>query len=114
MKKWLLLAGSILSEVAGSLSLKAALDHPGWYGLVLVGYVGAFVLLDQVLRAGMPLGVAYGIWGATGVALTAGVSAVLFGEALTALMVGGIVLIISGVLCIELGSAAHSRPKGSL
>ena len=38
MTKWLLLAGSILSEVTGSLSLKGALDRPGLYVLVAAGY----------------------------------------------------------------------------
>ena len=52
----------------------------------------------------MALGVAYGIWGASGVALTAILSAVIFGEALTPVMLGGIGLIILGVLTIELGS----------
>ncbi|WP_432485511.1 DMT family transporter [Kineococcus esterisolvens] len=104
MKKWLLLAGAVLSEVSGSLSLKAALDHPGWYVPVAVGYVASFLFLSAVLRTGMALGVAYGIWAAAGVALTATLGAVLFGEALTALTLLGILLIIGGVLLVELGS----------
>lgn len=104
MRKWLLLGCAIVSEVTGSLSLKAALDQPGWYVLVLLGYVSSFVFIDQVLRAGLPLGVAYGIWGALGVALTAGLSAAIFGETLTSVMVVGMALVIAGVLCIELGS----------
>lgn len=104
VKKWLLLGGAILAEVTGSLSLKASLGHPGWYALVALGYVTAFTLLAFVLRAGMPLGVAYGIWGAIGVALTAVLGAVLFGEALNAVMAMGVVLIVGGVLLIEFGS----------
>ncbi|MDN6331367.1 MAG: SMR family transporter, partial [Micrococcaceae bacterium] len=50
------------------------------------------------------LGVAYGIWGASGVALTAALSAIIFGEPLTATMLAGMGLIIAGVLTIELGS----------
>jgi small multidrug resistance pump len=101
--RWLILACAITSEVTGSLALKAALDHPGWYALVFVGYVSSFVFLDRVLRAGVPVGVAYGIWGAVGVALTATMSAAIFGEALTGTMLVGIALVIGGVLCIELG-----------
>lgn len=104
MKPWLLLAGAIAMEVTASLSLKAALDAPAWYVLVVIGYVSSFVLLGLVLRAGMPLGVAYGVWGATGVAATALLAAVLFGEPLTPVMIGGLVLIAAGVLCVELGS----------
>lgn len=106
---WLLLAGAIVAEVSASLALKAALTQPGWYVLVVAGYVGAFGLLALVLRAGMALGVAYGVWGAVGVALTALASAVLFGEPLTPLMVLGLAVIVVGVLCVELGSQQAAR-----
>ncbi|QNG19522.1 QacE family quaternary ammonium compound efflux SMR transporter [Rhodococcus triatomae] len=109
MNRWAFLAGAIACEVTGSLSLKAALDHPGWYVLVVLGYVSAFVLLGFTLRAGMPLGVAYGIWGAVGVALTAAAAAVLFAEPLTLVMVIGIVLVGVGVLCVEIGSQIAHR-----
>ncbi|MBJ7288859.1 SMR family transporter [Williamsia sp.] len=113
MITWLFLGAAIVSEVTGSLALKAALDHPGWYALVVIGYLAAFVLLDRVLRRGLPLGVAYGIWGALGVALTAVMSSVLFGETVTVLMAVGMVLVIGGVLCIELGSGARTeKPVG--
>ena len=54
---------------------------------------------------GLGLGVAYGIWAASGVALTAIASKALFQEPLTPLMMGGIVLIIGGVLLVEVGAA---------
>lgn len=108
MTRWLLLAAAICSEVTGSLSLKGALDHPALYVVVAIGYLASFTLLALVLKQGMALGVAYGIWGAVGVALTAVMSALIFDEALTALMGVGIALIIAGVLTVELGSqAAH-------
>ena len=111
---WLLLVAAILSETTGSLSLKAALDAPVFYVLVAAGFIGAFACLAGVLRAGMPLGVAYGIWGAAGVALTAIRSMVLFGEPLSLLMGVGIVIVIAGVLCVELGSqAAQAKTAGS-
>jgi small multidrug resistance pump len=112
MNKWILLGSAILSEVTGSLSMKAAVGHPAWYAVVFIGYATSFVLLDRVLRAGVPLGVAYGIWGALGVALTAGLSAALFGEALTGVMIVGIVLVIAGVACIELGHGAPAKQEG--
>jgi small multidrug resistance pump len=104
VRKWLFLAGAIGFEVTGSLSLKAALDHPAWYVLVGLGYTTSFVMLAATLRAGMPLGVAYGVWGALGVVLTATLAAVIFGEALTLVMLAGMGLIIVGVLLVELGS----------
>ncbi len=54
------------------------------------------------LSLGMPVGVAYGVWSAAGVALVAVIARLLFGEPLTPLMIGGIGLIIAGVLTIEL------------
>lgn len=105
----LLLAAAIIAEVLGSLSLKAALEVPALYALVAASYVSAFVLLAQVLRTGMPLGVAYGVWGALGVALTAVLSFVIYSEPLNLLMGIGIVVVIAGVLCVELGSQAAQR-----
>lgn len=112
VKKWLLLITAILTEVSATLSLRAALDHPAWYIVVVGGYLAAFTALSFVLREGMGLGVAYGIWGATGVVLTAVFAIFLFGDPLTATMGIGIALVIGGVLCVELGSqaAADSGP----
>ncbi|ERB53323.1 hypothetical protein N806_19460 [Rhodococcus sp. P27] len=84
VKKWLLLITAILTEVSATLSLRAALDHPAWYVVVVGGYLAAFTALSFVLREGMGLGVAYGIWGATGVVLTAVFATFLFGDPLTA------------------------------
>ena len=66
-----MLAAAIIVEVAATLSLRASQDHSAWLLVVVAGYVGSFVLLTMVLRAGMPVGVAYGIWGALGTAATA-------------------------------------------
>lgn len=104
MIAWLLLIGAILSEVTATLSLRGALDNPALYVLVVAGYVLAFTLLGQVLRRGMSLGVAYGIWGASGVVLAAAGSAILFGEVLTVLKIVGFVLVAAGVVVVEIGS----------
>ncbi|HDM5003122.1 TPA: QacE family quaternary ammonium compound efflux SMR transporter, partial [Staphylococcus aureus] len=50
MKQWFLLAGAITTEVAATLSLKAALNHPSWYIVVAAGYIGTFVFLTFCLR----------------------------------------------------------------
>ena len=64
MRKWALLFAAIAVEVAATLSLRASQDHSAWLVVVVAGYVGSFILLTLVLRTGMPVGVAYGIWGA--------------------------------------------------
>jgi small multidrug resistance pump len=105
MNAWLFLGGAIISEVTATLSLKRALDHPIYYSVVALGYVVAFVLLTLTLRQGLGIGVAYGVWAALGVGLTAVGSRFFFGEPLTAVMIAGLALIIGGVLLVELGSA---------
>lgn len=110
-KAWLLLIPAVLVEVTASLALKGALEHPALYIVVVIGYLTGFILLSAILRTGMALGVAYGIWGATGVALTAVGSRLIFREPITTLMGIGIIVIIGGVLCVELGAqAAHKKP----
>lgn len=102
---WLFLSCAILFEVSATLSLRmAALGKRVWFIPVAIGYVTAFVMLSFTLAQGMPLGVAYGIWAAAGVALTAVLGHFLFDEPLTRLMMFGLGLIILGVLAIELGS----------
>lgn len=111
MTKWLLLLAAILSEVSATLALKAALGHPGWYAVTIVGYLVSFTLLSACLRAGLKIGVAYGIWAAGGVTLTAGAASVIFDEPFTALMGVGVALIIAGVLMVELGSQQAQRAQ---
>ena len=102
---WPALGGAIISEVSATLALRQALNQPGFYVMVGIGYALAFILLSLTLKAGMPLGVAYGLWGALGVAVTAVRSLLVFGEPLTGRVAPGIALIMAGVLLVELGSA---------
>ncbi|SEI14692.1 MULTISPECIES: SMR family transporter [unclassified Leifsonia] len=109
MNKWIMLGAAIASEVMASLSLKGALTQPLWYALVVAGYLAAFTFISLSLRGGMGLGVAYGIWGALGVALTALLAAAIFHEPITPVMMTGLALIIGGVLIVELG-AQRAQP----
>lgn len=111
-RRSLILALAIVVEVGATLSLKAALTAPVWFIAVVTGYVSALVLLSVCLRLGMPVGAAYGIWGASGVFLTAILSTLIFAEPLTPLMGAGMALIIGGVLFVELG-ARPSATEGA-
>ena len=103
---YLFLALAIACEVSATLSLKvAAGGRKVWFLGVAAGYLAALGLLSLTLAQGLPLGVAYGIWAAAGVALVAVLSKVIFGETLNRTMAVGIVLIIAGVLLVELGAA---------
>ena len=104
MRRWTLLFGAILTEVTGTLALRAFQDQRWWLILVVAGYTASFYLLTRVLRAGVPVGVAYGIWGASGTAITAVLASVIFDDPFTTAIVVGIGLIIAGVLMVEFGS----------
>lgn len=102
-KRWLLLIGAIVAEVLGTMSLRAAVDTPCYVIGVLLGYVMAFTLLGLALGQGMPIGIAYGIWAAAGVALVALLGAVLFDETLSFTAILGIVTIMAGVYIVQTG-----------
>lgn len=105
---WLTLAGGILLEVLSTLGMRASdgFRKRAWIAPVAVGYVGSFALISQTLALGMPVGIAYGVWSACGVALVALLAKVLFAEPLTPLMLAGIALIVTGVLTVELSGSA--------
>ena len=109
MNMWLVLAGAIGIEVFATLGLRASdgLRVKAWIAPVVLGYLASFYLLWLTLRLGMPVGIAYGVWTACGVALVAVIARYVFDDPLTVKMMIGIGLIVSGVLTIELMGAAY-------
>lgn len=109
MTIWLALAGAIGIEVLGTLGLRASdgFRKKVWIAPVIVAYLTSFYLLWLALKLGMPVGIAYGIWTACGVALVAVIAKYLFGDPLTGRMIIGIGLIAAGVLTIELAGVVH-------
>ena len=107
MGPYILLALAIAGEVTGTISLKLSEGFSKLVPslLVVVGYGLAFTMLAQVLKMGLPVGVAYAIWAATGVALVALIGAAFLGEGMTWTMAGGLVLVVAGVVLVELGRA---------
>lgn len=108
VRKWALLTGAITAEVTGTLALRAMVDAAGWISVVIVAYTAAFALLGLALRSGMPIAVAYGIWGACGVALVALFGTMVFGESMSFPSIIGILVILAGVVLVEAGT--HQRP----
>ncbi|MCF6390067.1 multidrug efflux SMR transporter [Mycobacterium sp. MBM] len=106
---WLALAGAIGMEVLATLALRASdgFRRRSWIVPVAAGYLVSFYLLWLSLSLGMPVGVAYGIWTACGVALVAIAARLLFRDPLTWRMLAGIGLIIAGVLTIEMAGLSH-------
>lgn len=101
----LLLLGAVVAEVTGTLCLRQSrgLRRPRWVAATLGAYVVAFSGLALVLHRGLPVGVAYAVWAALGIVLTALAGRVLFGDPLDRRMVAGIAVVLTGVALVELG-----------
>ncbi|MFF0727555.1 DMT family transporter [Streptomyces sp. NPDC004134] len=104
---YVLLIGAILSEVTATISLRLSEGFSKILPsiVVVVGYITAFTLLSLVLKRGMSIGIAYGIWAAAGVALVALIGAAFLGDGLTGVQIGGLVLVAAGVVALEAGGA---------
>lgn len=107
MIAYVVLAVAICGEVLGTVSLKLSENFSKTVPsiLVVVGYAIAFTALARVLAMGIPMGVAYAIWAAAGVALVAIIGTVFLGEGMNMLMIGGLLLVIAGVVLLEVGRA---------
>jgi small multidrug resistance pump len=107
MPPYLLLAVAIVGEVAATTALKLSENFSKLVPsvVVVVGYVVAFGVLARLLKDGFPVGVAYAIWAAAGIAAVAAIGAVFFAEPVNWTMAGGLLLIIGGVVMLELGRA---------
>lgn len=102
---WLYLSLAIVSEILGTLSLRASDGYRKkiWILPLVLLYGLAFFFLALTISTGMPVAVAYGIWSAVGVALIALLARIVWKEPLTAKMILGLVLIMIGVLLVEIG-----------
>lgn len=100
---WLLLILSGLLDVAWAVSMKCAQGYsrPGWT-LISLLLLAAFVyLLGRVLEV-LPVGSAYAVWTGIGAAGTLLLGILLFGEPVTAMRFGGILLIVAGIVTLKL------------
>lgn len=106
---WLVLASAIGVEVFATLGLRASdgFRRRAWITPVVLAYLASFYLLWLTLSLGMPVGIAYGVWTACGVALVAVIARYVFDDPLTVKMLVGIGLVVAGVLVIELAGVVH-------
>lgn len=96
---WFLLAGAIVAEVIGTLSLKMSNGFTVLVPSLVVGagYLIAFALLGLSLKV-LDVGTAYAIWAGVGTALVSIAGVILFKEPMTVLKAASVVLIIAGVV----------------
>jgi small multidrug resistance pump len=107
MHPYLLLGVAIIGEVSATTALKLSENFSKLMPsvVVVVGYVVAFAVLARLLNDGFPVGVAYAVWAAAGIAAVALIGALFLNEPITWTMAGGLVLVIGGVVMLELGRA---------
>ncbi|AMP40390.1 DMT family transporter [Ralstonia solanacearum] len=93
------LAAAIVSEVMGTtfLAKSEQFSRMGPATATVLFYTASFYFLSQALK-GLPLGLAYAIWGGVGIVLTAIISLVVSRQMLDLPTVLGIALIVSGVV----------------
>ncbi len=105
MKDWLFLIGAIISETLGTSMLKLSeqFTRPLPSIVCVVGYMLSLYLLSLALRT-LPVGIAYGIWGAVGIVLIMLIGVFAFKQVPDLPAIIGLVLIIAGVLVINLFS----------
>jgi small multidrug resistance pump len=103
---WFLLFIAIASEVAATLSLRAAgAGDRTAIAIVVVGYVGSLALLALVVKH-LEVSIAYAVWAGVGTAAVALIGVTFMGEPATALKLASITLIVAGVIGLNL-SGAH-------
>jgi small multidrug resistance pump len=107
MHPYLLLAIAIVGEVSATTALKLSENFSRLVPSVVVvaGYLLAFGVLGKLLKDGFPVGVAYAIWAAAGIAAVALIGALFLQEPVNWTMAGGLAMVIGGVVLLELGRA---------
>jgi len=106
---WLHLTIAIVAEVIATSALKAAagFTRPLPSLVVVAGYGLAFYFLSLTLRV-IPMGVAYAVWSAVGIALVSLIGWLVYDQRLDGPALLGMGLIVAGVAVIQLFSrTAH-------
>lgn len=106
----LLLLLAILSEVVGTIALKASegFTRLGPNVLMVVGYGLSLFLLALALKQ-IPLGVAYAIWSGLGTAGAVVAGILLWRESLNLVGIIGILFIIAGVVLLNIFSGVFAH-----
>ncbi len=109
MSPWIKLAAAIAIEVCATLALRQSdgFTRPGWTAVMIVGYIAAFYILSQITSE-LAIGTIYAVWSGAGTAIVAAIGVWVLDEELSALRVGGIVLIVLGVVALNLGGSGHA------
>ncbi|RBW46097.1 QacE family quaternary ammonium compound efflux SMR transporter [Psychromonas sp. B3M02] len=99
------LAIAIISEVIGTLALKASDGFSHWVysSVCVIAYVITFYFLSLVLKT-VPIGIAYAIWAGMGIVLVAAFGALVYKQVPDLAAIIGIIFIIIGVIILNVFS----------
>jgi len=108
MQHWLFLAGAIVFEVAGTVSMKLSEGFTKLIPSILVAvfYLVSLAALTIALKK-IDVSLAYAIWAGVGTAIIASVGIIYFKEPVTTIKIISIGLIIAGVVGLNLSGAKH-------
>lgn len=103
---WLVLAASVLAEVAGTLALRHADGFTRFFPSIATGlcYAAAIWLMAISVRH-LEVGLTYAVWAGSGTALTALLGILCFGESANMLRLAGLGFIIAGVIALNLSAS---------
>lgn len=108
MPAFVLLLLAILTEVVGTLALRASdgFSKLAPAALVVVGYGLSFWLMALALKQ-IPVGLTYAIWSGLGTALVAIGGVVAFGETMNVMKLASLMVIVAGVAGLSAAGGAH-------
>jgi small multidrug resistance pump len=106
MYYWFLLAGAIVLEVSGTVSMKLSNGFTNVVPsiLIFVFYIASFAALTLALKK-IDVSVAYAVWAGAGTAIISIVGILYFKEPISILKAISIFLIIAGVIGLKLSTA---------
>lgn len=110
MKNYLFLAAAIICETIGTSFLKKTeqFTKPLPTLIFIIAMAASFYLLTFALK-GIPIGIAYAIWSATGIVLISLVGYFAYKQSLDLPAILGIAFIVAGVVIINLFSKSTSH-----
>ncbi|RDE24935.1 QacE family quaternary ammonium compound efflux SMR transporter [Motiliproteus coralliicola] len=108
MNPWFALAGAIILEVSGTISMKLSDGFTKLVPsvLIFVFYAASFAILTLALKK-IDIGIAYAIWAGVGTALIAVIGVLYFKEPYSIMKGVSIFLIIAGVVGLNLSGLKH-------
>ena len=105
MLHWYCLAGAIVLEIAGTMSMKLSQGFTRTLpSILLFAFYGVSFALMTVAVKKIDVSVSYAIWSGVGTATIALIGVFWFREVLTWIQVVSIVLIVAGVIGLRVGA----------